>query len=86
VWLCSILWVGVTDIMVRSSLMDVKSLKAFLEHRSQLLNGVTNCAGVVKMRRGETAKLFLSCTNMHALYKCLLTMAQNFEAKCVPVK
>nr|QGM12285.1 squalene synthase-like 3 [Transformation vector pV1]QGM12289.1 squalene synthase-like 3 [Transformation vector pV2-P]QGM12292.1 squalene synthase-like 3 [Transformation vector pV2-U] len=39
--------------------------------------------GVVKMRRGETAKLFLSVTNMPALYKSFSAIAEEMEAKCV---
>lgn len=38
--------------------------------------------GVVKMRRGETAKLFLSVTTMPALYKSFSAIAEEMEAKC----
>lgn len=38
--------------------------------------------GVVKMRRGETAKLFLSVTTMPALYKSFFALAEEMETKC----
>jgi hypothetical protein len=46
-----------------------------------VLRDIVTIAGVVKLRRGETAKLFQAVKSMPALYKTFRKFADDMEAR-----
>lgn len=40
-------------------------------------------AGVVKLRKGESAKMMSDMKDMTSLYKCFLKFAEKLEIRCV---